>query len=199
MQVYKHINNPLRDPDCSLHPLPVTTKLLSEAIAKLRVATKDASRKHSSSRCDGHGGGVSAAGVPAQSCSLPVAASNPSTPTGRRRRSSLLPVRLSFQPSMKQHSVEMTESRKRSESAYWSLNLWRGMADVRPTDDFLRRGGTEASPLSSTSDPLIALKYAIRNSKTGHSILLKLETDNFMTRGVDLSFVSAFPAESEYL
>ena len=32
-----------------------------------------------------------------------------------------------------------------------------------------------------------------------HSLLLKIKTPTFMTRGADISFLSAFPAESEYL
>ena len=181
MQVYKYINEPLRRTQRSPHPLPATTKLLSEAIANLRAATNDVSGKPAASSIK-----------------------SPSSPLGRKRKSSLLSGLLGAQPLIREHSVEGCElaesaSRKRSSSAYYSMNLWRGMADVVPTGDFLQRGGTEASPLSSTRDPLIALKYAIRKSKTGQSTLLKLETENFMTRGVDLSFVSAFPAESEYL
>jgi hypothetical protein len=63
------------------------------------------------------------------------------------------------------------------------------------TDDFIHNGGTEVAPMSTTSDINVALEYSCSHS----SLLFKIVTNSFMERGVDLSWVSAFPGESEYL
>lgn len=76
-----------------------------------------------------------------------------------------------------------------------SVELWRGLRDVTVPQSFLRNGGTELAPLSTTTDLAVAIKY----SASASSVLLKLETSSFMQRGADLAFLSAFPAESEIL
>lgn len=73
--------------------------------------------------------------------------------------------------------------------------LWRGMRNLAVTDDFIHNGGTEVAPMSTTSDINVALEYSCSHS----SLLFKIVTNSFMERGVDLSWVSAFPGESEYL
>ena len=73
--------------------------------------------------------------------------------------------------------------------------LWRGLANRSVTDEFLRDGGTELAPMSTTS----SLKVAVQYSASQASVLLRLRTSSFMSRGADISFVSAFQAESEYL
>jgi hypothetical protein len=75
------------------------------------------------------------------------------------------------------------------------IELWRGLRDMRVPKEFLVNGGTELAPMSTTTDLNVALKYG--TSET--SIILKLRTTSFMQRGADLSWVSAFPAESECL
>lgn len=52
--------------------------------------------------------------------------------------------------------------------------------------------------MSTTADLKIALKYS-QGEVDSESLLLWLRTDNFMDRGVDLSWLSAFPHEKEYL
>lgn len=61
--------------------------------------------------------------------------------------------------------------------------------------EFLAQGGTELAPMSTTSDLKIAMTY----SASPNAVLLRLRTKNFMTRGADISFLSAFPGESEVL
>lgn len=74
--------------------------------------------------------------------------------------------------------------------------LWRGMRNMHvDVDAFLRDGGAEMAPMSTTSD----LQVAVRYSASSSSVLLKLDTETFMDRGADLAFVSAFPRESEFL
>ena len=69
------------------------------------------------------------------------------------------------------------------------------MKDVEVPDEFLKKGGTELAPMSTTSDLKVAMQY----SKSSQSVLLRLRTEDFMTRGPDISFLSAFPCEAEYL
>ena len=71
--------------------------------------------------------------------------------------------------------------------------LYRGFKDRVPTDDFMERGGSELATMSTTSSLEVALRYA----SSEKPILLRLKLRNFMERGADISFCSAFPAESE--
>lgn len=73
--------------------------------------------------------------------------------------------------------------------------LWRGMKDLEPDDSFLKYGGTEMSPMSTSGDLTVAVNY----SESKSALLFKFVTPSFMLRGVDLSFLSVFPAESEFL
>lgn len=73
--------------------------------------------------------------------------------------------------------------------------LWRGMRNLRVTDQFISEGGTEIAPMSATADVRIALRYAV----SSHSLLFKIVTNSFMERGVDLSYLSCFPEEAEHL
>ena len=69
------------------------------------------------------------------------------------------------------------------------------MKDVTVPEEFFKTGGTELAPMSTTSDLKVAMQY----SKSSQSVLLRLRTEDFMTRGADISFLSAFPGEAEYL
>ena len=73
--------------------------------------------------------------------------------------------------------------------------LWRGMRNVKVTDEFMRLGGTELAFMSTTSD----LKVAVRYSLSRHSLLFKLVCPNFMSIGAELDWLSAFPSEAEVL
>ena len=75
------------------------------------------------------------------------------------------------------------------------LHLYRGMKDVRAPLEFLAQGGTELAPMSTTSSLAVAMKY----SASRNAVLLRLVTDSFISRGPDISFLSAFPAEREFL
>ena len=75
------------------------------------------------------------------------------------------------------------------------LTLYRGMKGMKVPDEFMSKGGTELAPMSTTSSIKIAMEYAASE----RSLLLRLHTKNFMVRGPDISFLSAFPAEEEYL
>lgn len=73
------------------------------------------------------------------------------------------------------------------------MDLWRGMRDLKVTEDFLREGGTEYAPMSTTSD----LEVAVRYSSSANPLIFKVKTTSFMERGADLQFLSAFPGEAE--
>ena len=82
-----------------------------------------------------------------------------------------------------------------SEQANEQVDLFRGMKDVTTPTEFLAKGGTELAPMSTTSDLRIAMEY----SASSNAVLLRLRTRSFMQRGPDISFLSAFPAEREFL
>ena len=69
------------------------------------------------------------------------------------------------------------------------------MKDVAAPEEFLQRGGTELAPMSTTSNLKIAMDYSV----SAKAVLLRLRTRNFMQRGPDIAFLSAFPGEDEYL
>ena len=61
--------------------------------------------------------------------------------------------------------------------------------------DFLRSGGVECAPMSTTSSLRVALQYAA----SAAPLVFRLRTESFMERGADLAFLSAFPLEAELL
>jgi len=63
--------------------------------------------------------------------------------------------------------------------------------------DFMQegKGGTELAPMSTTSSLKIAMQY----SASEQALLFRLHTKNFMMRGPEISFLSAFPGEQEFL
>ena len=73
------------------------------------------------------------------------------------------------------------------------------MKNLRSTADFERSGGTEPAPMSTTSDIHVAVAYALSTSLSTSSLIFQLVADAFMCRGADISFLSAFPAEHEFV
>ena len=76
------------------------------------------------------------------------------------------------------------------------LSLFRGIGKREMDPKFMTVGGTELAPMSTTAKLQIALKYSQGGDS---SVLLWLRTQNFMDRGVDLTWISAFPHEREFL
>ena len=58
--------------------------------------------------------------------------------------------------------------------------------------------GTELAPMSTTTDLMVAIKYSAPGASQT-SILLQIDSTTFFDRGADISFLSAFPAEKEFL
>jgi hypothetical protein len=75
------------------------------------------------------------------------------------------------------------------------VTLWRGAKNMEVAKDFLRGGGVEMAPMSTSYDLATALFY----SHSPNSIIFKLVTRSFMERGADVAWLSAFPAERECL
>ena len=86
----------------------------------------------------------------------------------------------------KLRAVEADHSR---DSALRRVYLYRGMKDV------MEQGGTELAPMSTTSNLSVAMQY----SASVRAVLLRLITESFYERGPDISFLSAFPGEAEFL
>ena len=63
------------------------------------------------------------------------------------------------------------------------------------TIEFEASGGSEMAPMSTTSDPSVAIAYG----QSKEALLFKIVATSFMDRGADISFLSAFPEEVEYL
>ena len=58
--------------------------------------------------------------------------------------------------------------------------------------------GTEFAPMSTTTSLEVALKYSVPGASHS-SILMQINTRTFLDRGADLSYLSAFPREREFL
>jgi len=83
-----------------------------------------------------------------------------------------------------------------SPDAHVPLSLFRGISGREMADEFMTQGGTELGLMSTTAQLWVALKYSRGG---GQAVLLWLRTQNFMDRGVDLTWISAFPHEREFL
>ena len=84
--------------------------------------------------------------------------------------------------------------------------LFRGMSNMIINDDeenaFLKDGGTEVAPMSTSTKFEVAAQYSCNKGQEGESSLimkLRIPTNGFMQYGVDVSWLSAFPAEGEIL
>ena len=73
--------------------------------------------------------------------------------------------------------------------------LWRGMRNVKISEDFEKKGGTELAFMSTTADLSVAVRYSLSH----HSLLLKIVVPDFMSLGAELQWLSVFPAEAEVL
>ena len=73
--------------------------------------------------------------------------------------------------------------------------LWRGMRQVKVTDEFMRVGGTELAFMSITRDVKVAVRYCLSEQ----ALLLRIVVPGFMSIGAELKWLSAFPGEAEVL
>ena len=83
----------------------------------------------------------------------------------------------------------------RAADAAQPRELYRGLRNVAPPDEFMRDGGTELGMMSATLDANVAVRY----SAAAHGVVLRFQTAGWEERGADIAFLSAFPAEAEVL
>jgi hypothetical protein len=78
-------------------------------------------------------------------------------------------------------------------------DLWRGMAGVSLSDNspFLQNGGVDYAPQSTTKNIKVALQYSKLWEDDASPVLLRLRQKQWNNLGVDISSLSAFPAEEE--
>ena len=78
-------------------------------------------------------------------------------------------------------------------------DLWRGMAGVSLSDNspFLQYGGVDDAPQSTTKNIKVALQYSKLWEDDASPVLLRLRQKQWNNLGVDISSLSAFPAEEE--
>ena len=115
---------------------------------------------------------------------------------GRFERSEAhpLPVTVTYiREALGKLRVSMSE--ENCEYAHVACDFYRGIKSVMIPDEFLKKGGTELAPMSTTYDLKVAMQY----SASANAVLLRLRTKNYLTRGPDISYVSCFPKEEEYL
>ena len=67
---------------------------------------------------------------------------------------------------------------------------------MQVTKKFLIIGGTELASMSTTNELTIAVRYA---SGTKNALLFRLRSTSFMNLGCDLTALSAFPHEKEFM
>jgi hypothetical protein len=64
------------------------------------------------------------------------------------------------------------------------LILCRGFSDLQISDNFQKFGGTEFAPMSTSTDPSVAVGYAVRKSQTDGALLMRIVTRNNLQRGI---------------
>jgi hypothetical protein len=78
--------------------------------------------------------------------------------------------------------------------------LWRGMRQLKVTDDFQANGGTELGFMSATRLLDVAVRYSLsRHEEVQNVLLFKIRVPTFVSSGAELGWVSAFPHEGEML
>ena len=81
----------------------------------------------------------------------------------------------------------------KDEKAVAELVLWRGFSDLQISDNFQKSGGSEYAPMSTSTDPSVAVGYAVRKSQTDGALLMRIVTKNNLERGILIFFCSPYP------
>lgn len=79
--------------------------------------------------------------------------------------------------------------------AFTPVVYWRGLKGMALPKKFAEEGGTEFGCMSTSASKDVAMEF----SESQHPLVFKFATDNFMSRGADISFLSAYPEEKETL
>jgi hypothetical protein len=78
---------------------------------------------------------------------------------------------------------------------HFPMTFYRGMKDMAVAKQFEERGGTEMACMSTSADKGEALKWA----ESRVPLLLQFEIENHMQCGADISWLSMYPEEKEWL
>jgi hypothetical protein len=76
--------------------------------------------------------------------------------------------------------------------------FWRGLDNMGANEDFFAYGGTEMGCMSTTGDENVARDFA-KVGDEPNPLLLKIESNDLMSCGADISWLSMYPAEKEVL
>mmetsp|Transcript_10399 Transcript_10399/g.15662 ORF Transcript_10399/g.15662 Transcript_10399/m.15662 type:complete len:642 (+) Transcript_10399:176-2101(+) len=76
------------------------------------------------------------------------------------------------------------------------LILWRGMKNMKVPEEFIKCGGVEMAPMSTSVSIQVASHYALKGDA---NMIFRIVSKNFMDRGANIEFLSCFPKEQEYL
>ncbi len=74
--------------------------------------------------------------------------------------------------------------------------FWRGMKDLGIKEQFRAEGGTDYACVSTTASQEVAV---LNFAASSLPLVFRVVTKNFMNRGADISFLSVFPDEQEFL
>ena len=190
---FKRINEPLRnlvsdtgDPKLKQpHPLPCTVYLISDGLKLLRAVNAPAAMRPGEINRD----------------------SSPILPRELERsdvniESSVATFQLEASPN-NSRALERRKPWNHSNSSTSPEFLWRGIKNVSTTKDYLLRGGSELAPCSTTANLEMAMFYAKdwqpEHAHVERALVLRVVVGDFMGRGADISFLSAFPHEEEAL
>jgi hypothetical protein len=79
--------------------------------------------------------------------------------------------------------------------------LWRGFKNLNVQTESLDKGGTELAPMSTSTKLDIAAQYSTNGAPGERALIMKLkiEKNNYLSYGADVTWLSAFPGENERL
>ena len=193
------------------HPLPITIAFLCEGLRLMRKVSEEAQKTvkardaEAASSCNsrrwGDAQGYSDGAGTEQREERRLDPERPTAPLAvaplsieTEGRPSIRPASASVRTTAGPRSPPARRAPKKGVEAPTRRVLWRGMRGVTPTPYFMQHGGCEMSPMSTTESLTIAVRYA-RDCSDGAAptaLLFKLQIDNFLDMGADLSFISAF-------
>ena len=80
--------------------------------------------------------------------------------------------------------------------AYIERIFWRGLKDLGITGQFMTEGGTDYACVSTTASQEVAV---LNFAASSLPLVFRIVTKNCMNRGADISFLSVYPQEQEFL
>lgn len=73
--------------------------------------------------------------------------------------------------------------------------FWRGMKNLKLTDEFKQQGGAELGCMSTSTSQEVVASYA----KSQQPLIFRITAEDFMSCGADISWLSMYPSEAEIL